>query len=325
MNNFRYLQPKSLQDAGNLMLENKNNALLFAGGTDALGLIKNKIVVPDNVVNLKLIKDLEGIKYTQGKEIRIGALEKIVDIADNPVIKEKFSVLAQAAKQIASPQFRNIATVGGNLCQRPRCFYFRGNFHCIRKGGEICYAEAGNNKYHCILGGGPCYIIHPSDLAVALLSLDAKLSVYSGGKSKIIPIGEFFVLPKVDHTVENILKPGEILESVIIPEPETGSRSMYIKFMEREAWDFAMVSVAAVIKKSGNKISKGRVAFGGLAPIPWQIDGLNKTLPGLSVDEDNITTFSKKYFNDATPLEMNSYKIPLIRNLLKRILIDLIV
>ena len=323
MNNFRYLQPKSLQDASNLMLENKNNALLFAGGTDALGLIKNKIVVPDNVVNLKLIKDLEGIKYTQGKEIRIGALEKIVDIADNPVIKEKFSVLAQAAKQIASPQFRNIATVGGNLCQRPRCFYFRGNFHCIRKGGEICYAEAGNNKYHCILGGGPCYIIHPSDLAVALLSLDAKLSVYSGGKSKIIPIGEFFVLPKVDHTVENILKPGEILESVIIPEPETGSRSMYIKFMEREAWDFAMVSVAAVIKKSGNKISKGRVAFGGLAPIPWQIDGLNKTLPGLSVDEDNITTFSKKYFNDATPLEMNSYKIPLIRNLLKRILIDL--
>jgi xanthine dehydrogenase YagS FAD-binding subunit len=325
MNNFKYLQPKSLHDAGNLILQNKNNALLFAGGTDALGLIKNKIVVPDNVVNLKLIKDLEGIKYTQGKEIRIGALEKIVDIADNPVIKEKFSVLAQAAKQIASPQFRNIATVGGNLCQRPRCFYFRGDFHCIRKGGEICYAEAGNNKYHCILGGGPCYIIHPSDLAVALLSLDAKLSVYSGGKSKIIPIGEFFVLPNVDHTVENILKPGEILDSVIIPEPETGSRSMYIKFMEREAWDFAVVSVAAVINKSGNKISKGRVAFGGLAPIPWQIDGLNKTLPGLSVDEDNIITFSKKYFNDATPLEMNSYKIPLIKNLLKRILIDLTV
>jgi xanthine dehydrogenase YagS FAD-binding subunit len=325
MNNFKYLQPKSLHDAGNLMLQNKNNALLFAGGTDALGLIKNNIVVPGNLVNLKLIKDLEGIKYTQGKEIRIGALEKIVDIADNPVIKEKFSVLAQAAKQIASPQFRNIATVGGNLCQRPRCFYFRGDFHCIRKGGEICYAEAGNNKFHCILGGGPCYIIHPSDLAVALLSLDAKLSVYSGGKSKIIPVKDFFVLPKVDHTVENILKPGEILESVIIPEPEAGSRSIYIKFMERGAWDFAVVSIAAVIKKSGNSISKGSVAFGGVAPVPWQIDGLNKNLPGLSVDEDKIASFSKNYFSDAAPLEMNGYKIPLVRNLLKRILIDLTV
>jgi len=323
MNNFKYLQPKSLQDASNLILENKKDALLFAGGTDALGLIKNNIVVPEKLVNLKSIKGLDDIKHIKGKEIRIGALVKLVDIAEHPVINEKFTVLAQATKLIASPQFRNIATLGGNLCQRPRCFYFRGDFHCIRKGGDICFAIEGNNKYHCIVGGDPCYIIYPSDTAVALLFLDSKFSIYSGGKSKIVAARDFFILPKIDHTKENILQPGEILESVIIPEPETGSKSMYIKFMERNAWDFADVSLAAIIKKSGDKIYKGSVAFGGVAPKPWQIDELNKSLSGLPINEDRITEFSKKYFADANPLEMNGYKIPLARNLLKRILIDL--
>jgi len=323
MNNFKYLQPKSLQDASKLMMQNSSKALLFAGGTDALGLIKNNIIVPDNLVNIKLLNELDGIKYTSGKELKIGALTKLVDIAEHPIVQEKFTVLAQAAKSIASPQFRNIATLGGNLCQRPRCYYFRGDFHCIRKGGDICYASVGQNKYHCIVGGDPCYIVHPSDSAVALLSLNAKISIYSNGKLKVVPANDFFILPKVDPTKENILKPGEILESVIIPEPSSGSKSMYIKFMERQAWDFAVVSVAAVIKKSGNKITSGRVAFGGVAPKPWQIEELNSSLPNLSLSDENIEAFSIQYFKDASTLEKNGYKIPLVRNLLKRILIDL--
>ncbi len=325
MNNFKYHQPKSLQDASSLMQQHNNNALLFAGGTDALGLIKNNIITPGNLVNLKLIKGLNEIKYTPGKEIKIGALVNLVDIAGHSVIREKFTVLAEAANNIASPQFRNIATIGGNLCQRPRCFYFRGDFHCIRKGGDLCYAAAGENKYHCIVGGDPCYIIHPSDSAVALLALDAKFSIYSDRKLKIVSAWDFFILPSIDPTKENILKPGEILESIIIPEPDNGSKSKYIKFMEREVFDFAVVSVAAVVKKSGGKIVKGRVAFGGVAPKPWQIDILNKSLAGLSTGEEGIAAFSKKFFNDATPLEKNAYKIPLVRNLLKRILIDLTV
>ncbi len=324
MNNFKYLQPKSLQDAGSLMQQNKD-ALLYAGGTDALGLIKNNIVSPANLVNLKQIKGLNEIKYSAGKEIKIGALVNLVDIAAHPVIREKFTVLAEAANSIASPQFRNVATIGGNICQRPRCFYFRGDFHCIRKGGDLCYAASGENKYHCIVGGDPCYIIHPSDSAVALLALDAKFSIYSDKKLKLVSAWDFFILPSVDPTRENILKPGEILESVIIPEPDKGSKSKYIKFMEREVFDFAVVSVAAVVKKSEGKIVKGSIAFGGVAPKPWHIDSLNKNLTGLSTDEDSITAFSKKTFTDASPLEKNGYKIPLVRNLLKRILIDLTV
>ena len=323
MNNFKYFQPKTLPDAEKLLVTNPGKSIPFAGGTDALGLIKNNIISPESIINLKLIKGLNTIKYIPGKEIQIGALVTLVEIADNSVVNEKYTVLAQAAKEIASPQFRNIATLGGNLCQRPRCFYFRGDFHCLRKGGEICYAVDGENKYHCILGGGPCYIVHPSDSAVALLALDARVSIYSNGNPRIVPLNEFFILPEKDYTKENILKPGEIIEKIIIPEPESGSKSEYIKFKEREAWDFAIVSVAAVLKSTGNKIDKGRVAFGGVAPVPWQIDELNEKLTGLSISEESFSPFSKLFFKDASPLEKNDYKIPLSRNLLKRILINL--
>ena len=323
MNSFKYQQPKKIKEAGNFLLHNTGLSLPFAGGTDVLGLIKNNIVNPENLVNLKLINGLDKIIYTSGKEIRIGAMTKLFEIAEHPVINEKFTVLAQAVKEIASPQFRNIATLGGNLCQRPRCYYFRGDFHCLRKGGDICYAVDGQNKYHCIVGGGPCYIIHPSDSAVALLALNAKVSIYSKGKSKIIPLNEFFIMPEKDHTKENILKQGEIIEEIIIPEPAAGSKSEYIKFKEREVWDFAVVSVGAVLKKSGNKIKSGNVAFGGVAPVPWQIDELNKKLKGQSIKEEDLADFSKLFFKDSVALEKNGYKIPLVRNLLKRILINL--
>ncbi len=323
MNSFKYMQPKKIKDAENFLMQHADSSLLFAGGTDVLGLIKNNIVKPENLVNLKLIGDLGKITYHAGKEIRIGATVKLFEIADHPVINKKFTVLAQAVKEIASPQFRNIATIGGNLCQRPRCFYFRGDFHCLRKGGDICYAVDGQNKYHCIVGGGPCYIIHPSDSAVALLALNAKVSIYSNGKSRIIPLSEFFILPEKNHTKENILKHGEIIEEIIIPEPAGGSKSEYIKIKERETWDFAVVSIAAVIKKSGNQIGSGRVAFGGVAPVPWMIEELNKKLNGLGIDEDKLDNFSKQFFKDAVALEKNGYKIPLARNLLKRILINL--
>ena len=325
MNSFKYQQPKSLQDAGKFLLQNKGLSLPFAGGTDVLGLIKNNIEKPENLVNLKLIKGLGNITYIAGKELRIGALVKLFEIAEHPVVKKNFTVLAQAVKETASPQFRNIATLGGNLCQRPRCFYFRGDFHCLRKGGDICYAVDGQNKYHCIVGGGPCYIVHPSDSAVALLALNAQVSIYSNGKSRTIPLKDFFILPAVNHTKENILKQGEILEEIIIPEPPNGSKSEYIKFKERAVWDFAVVSVAAVVKKSGDRIENGSVAFGGVAPVPWRIDELNKKLKGLSIKEEDLETFSKLFFKNAFALEKNGYKIPLARNLMKRILINLTV
>jgi len=323
MKNFKYLQPKTLDEAGSFLRKNNKTALPFAGGTDLLGMMKDYLESPENVVNLKSIPGLNKIEFLEDKSLEIGSLVTLVEIAENNLINEKYTILAQAAKEIASPQFRNIATIGGNLCQRPRCFYFRGDFHCIRKGGDICYAADGQNKYHCIVGGGPCYIVHPSDTAVALLALNAEVSIFSNGKSRRIPLKEFFIMPEQNHTKENILEPGEIVEKIIIPALPKGTVSRYIKMMEREVWDFALVSIGAVITKNGNNISKGRVAFGGVAPVPWEIESLNKALNSFTLNDSNISNLSKGIFKDAFTLEHNAYKVPLARNLLKRILTDL--
>ncbi len=323
MKNFKYLQPKTLDEAGSFLRKNNKTALPFAGGTDLLGMMKDYLESPENVVNLKSIPGLTKIEFHEGSGLEIGSLVSLVEIAENKLINEKYTILAQAAKDIASPQFRNIATLGGNLCQRPRCFYFRGDFHCIRKGGDICYAVDGQNKYHCIAGGGPCYIVHPSDTAVALLALNAEVSIYANGKSRRIPLKEFFILPEKNHTKENILEPGEIVEKIFVPVLPKGTVSRYIKIMEREVWDFALVSIGAVVTKNNGRISNGRIAFGGVAPVPWEIESLNEKLNGFTPNESNITELSKDIFKSAFTLEHNAYKVPLARNLLKRILTDL--
>ncbi|MDW7681239.1 MAG: FAD binding domain-containing protein [bacterium] len=248
MKNFTYIQPENLKDAAKQLGNNWKDRLLIAGGTDLLGLMKHNLEKPDVLINLKSISGLEKIEYLPGKELRIGALTKITDIAEHPVIREKFTALAEAAGQVASPQLRNMGTIGGNICQRPRCWYYRGDFNCLRKGGDICFAVEGRNKFHCIIGGAPCFIVHPSDLAVALQTLEAKLIILSGKKTKSVAIKDFFVLPDVDVYRENILQPGEIVTEIHIPEPATGSQSGYLKFQEREVWDFATVSVGVSIK-----------------------------------------------------------------------------
>lgn len=324
MNNFNYLQPQTLAEASKLLKKSSSNSIALAGGTDVLGLIKNNIKQPNDVVNLKAIKSLYGIKYTPGKEVHIGTLENLFDIASNPIIKEKFTALSEAANYVASPQFRNIATLGGNLCQRPRCMYFRKeSVDCLRKGGDECYAYSGNNKYHCIVGGGPCCIVHPSDTAVALLAMDAKVSIFSEGKSKVIPLKDFFILPDEDFTKENILKPGEIIEKIIIPELPAGSKSKFVKFMEREAWDFAIVSVAAVVAKKQNRLDSVQLGFGGIAPIPWRKNEIDSEFKGIESSENAIKQVTDQLFPDAELLDMNGYKLPLIRNLTKRLLLEI--
>ena len=229
----------------------------------------------DNFVNLKTIPQLDTIVYKKGVGLTIGSLVKISDVAESKIIKEKYSVLAEAAREIASPQLRNMGTVGGNICQRPRCWYYREDFDCLRKGGGECFAYDGENKYHCIIGGGPCYIVHPSDLAVALTALDAKVKIFSGESSRILPLSEFFVLPQDDYLFENILKNGEIVTEIIIPDMPENTKSKYIKIKERATWDFAIVSIAAVLSVNSEKINSGKIAFGGVAPIPWTEEKVN--------------------------------------------------
>jgi len=219
---------------------------------------------------------------------------------------------------------RNMGTIGGNLCQRPRCWYFRGDFPCLRKGGDECFAVSGENKYHCIIGGGPCYIVHPSDLAVALLALDAKLTIAWKNGSKTVPISQFFVLPEDDPYRENILNPGEIVTAIHVPFKGEDLLSGYLKFKERGAWDFAVVSVAASLKVENGKIEEGKVAFGGMAPKPWQEATLNQTLSGLPISEEALESLKQITLTEADPLEQNGYKLPLARNLMKRLLSNLL-
>ncbi len=323
MNNFEYLQPKDLKDASSLFKKTAQQCLLFAGGTDVLGLMKDEIISPEKLVNLKSITGLNEIKFTPGTGLKIGALVSVTEIAEHPIIAEKYTILQQAAQEVASPQLRNVGTLGGNICQRPRCSYFRGDFDCLRKGGDMCFAVDGFNKYHGIVAGGPCYIVHPSDMAVALLALDAKVSIFSGKKSRVIPISDFFVLPEQDVTSENILQPGEIVHEVHIPAYSANVKTGYVKFTEREVWDFAVVSVGAVLQKDGSNIASGRVAFGGVAPVPWQDETINKGLTGISANPDSVTEVAQKSFTEAEPLPMNEYKVPLARNLVKQLLMQL--
>ncbi|MGE5351871.1 MAG: FAD binding domain-containing protein [Acidobacteriota bacterium] len=323
MKSFNYTQPKSLKEASLIIKKKPHEAVFFAGGTDVLGLLKAGLIGPDEVVNLKSIPDLKYIRYTAGKGLQIGALTGLGEIAENSVIKEKYNILRQAALEVASPQLRNLATLGGNLCQRPRCWYFREDFNCLRKGGDMCYAFEGQNKYHCVTGGGPCFIVHPSDMAVALMALEAKLTIYGDKKTRTVPIKDFFVLPEDDYRHENILKDGEIVTEITVPELPEGSKTSYLKFKERGVWDFAVVSVGAVLRKAGDKIASGKLSFGGVAPIPWMDEALNAKLVGLAANEDSIALVASEVLKKAEALSKNAYKIPLLRNLTKRILLEM--
>ncbi|MCU7497068.1 MAG: xanthine dehydrogenase family protein subunit M [Ignavibacteria bacterium] len=323
MKNFNYIQPKSLKEASDILKKKPHEAMLYAGGTDALGLMKQDIIKPEEVVNLKSVPGLNYISYTNGKGLRIGALTELAEIAENPVISEKYPILRHAALAVASPQLRNLGTIAGNLCQRPRCWYYREEFNCLRKGGDMCYAFDGQNKYHCVIGGGPCFIVHPSDLAVVLLALDAKLTVFGDRKTRTVQLKDFFVSPGDDYQHENNLKAGEIITEIQIPELPQDAKSAFVKFRERGVWDFAVVSVGAVIRKEGSKVISGKLAFGGVAPIPWMDESLNAKLPGVALSEEPVAQLVSEILKKAEPLSKNAYKVPLVRNLTKRLLLEL--
>ncbi|NOX90387.1 MAG: xanthine dehydrogenase family protein subunit M [Calditrichaeota bacterium] len=323
MRYFDYIQPENIKQASESAGRDWRKALLYAGGTDLLGLIKNEVESPAALINLKAIPGLNGIEYSEREGLTIGALVKLSQLSAHEVVREKYSVLEQALKETASPQLRNMGTIGGNLCQRPRCWYFRGDFHCLRKGGDICYAVDGENKYHCVIGGGPCFIVHPSDPAVALLTLDAGVTIASAKGTKRVALKDFFVLPEDDIYRENILQPGEIVTHIHVPPVSEKTVSGYIKFRERGAWDFAVVSVAATLRINGDTIIDGKAAFGGVAPKPWQEEKINQKLKGLSVKPGNFESLSAEVLKEAEPLNQNAFKLPLVRNLLKRLLVQL--
>jgi len=270
INSINYLKPGTLEEAAGEFKSEEEKSILYAGGSDMLGMLKNNTLSVDNLIDLKSIRGLDEIQFKSSGELHIGSLVKIVELTNDKTITKRYPVLAQAALEIATPQLRNTGTVGGNICQRPRCWYFRGDFDCIRKGGDNCFADGGENKYHCVVGGDLCFIVHPSDLAVALLALDAQVEIFADGDYKWVPLNDFFILPDRDDTKENILEAGQIVTKVIVPPPKANTRSAYTKFRERGVWDFAMVSAAAVIQKNGEYVESASISLGGVALKPWQ-------------------------------------------------------
>ncbi len=321
MKAFELHHPTTVADASKLLAEPSTSAM--GGGRDLLGLMKDYIVSPDRVVDLKKIRGLDKIEYDARKGLHLGALVTITDVEEHPDIRKHFPVLAEAAGSVASLQIRNVGTVGGNVCQRPRCWYFR-NEHakCLKKGGDRCFAagDESENKYHAIFGQGPCHIVHPSDLAPALACLDATIIVAGTGGERRIPIAEFYVLPENGGiTHETVLKPGDIVTGVDIPASSHAARSVYLKCKERESFDWALSSVAMALTIDGTTIRDAHVVLGGVAPVPWRASAAEAALKGKSIaSAADIDAAALAATKGSEPLAQNGYKIALTQALFRR-------
>jgi xanthine dehydrogenase YagS FAD-binding subunit len=318
---FEYVRAGSTGDAVRLL--GSDGSRLHAGGTDLLGCLHDGVFGAERLVSLRDVEELRGIETTTDGSLRIGAMTTVIEVAESSLVKERFPGLAQAASDVASPQLRNQGTLGGNLCQRPRCWYFRGDFHCAKKGGDECYAVGGENRYHAILGGGPCFIVHPSDTAPMLMALGAAARIAGPDGERTVPLEEFFVLPETDLHRENVLDPGEILTEVLVPPPRPYTRSSYRKVRERGSWDFALVSVALAATMNGAKVADARVVLGGVAPVPWRSKEAEAAIRGKTLDERSASQAATAAVTDAMPLDRNEYKVPLLQGAMEESLLAL--
>jgi xanthine dehydrogenase YagS FAD-binding subunit len=324
MKSFENIDAKSVREAVGLLQkfhQQKKSAAVVGGGSEYLQLMKDGVVQPDYVVNLKTIPGLRNIKEERGG-FRIGALTTLAEIEEHAAVREKLLILSEAAGEAASPQIRNAGTIAGNICQRPFCWYFRSaNFNCLRKGGQVCYTVAGDGRFHAILGGGPSYIVHPSDTAPALVALNAQIKIAGPAGEKTLPLEKFFVLPSVDFKRENILNPTEIVTEIYVPHPKSGSKGFYHKVRERQAWDHAIVSVAAIVQNGGGVVRDARVVLGGVAPTPWRAPKAEQYLRGKKIDEGSAEKAGELALEGAKPLKDNVYKVSLAKSLIQRALL----
>ncbi len=315
LSKFSLVHPSSLRQAVQQLTSSGSH--VHAGGTDLLGCLRDGVFSAEKIVSITGIDGLRGITITREGAIRIGALTTLTEVATNPLIAQNYEVLAQAAAAAASPQLRNQGTIGGNLCQRPRCWYFRSDFHCLRKGGDTCYAINGENEFHCIFGGSRCYIVHPSDAAPALVALDALVHITGPLGMRIVPLGSFFVLPAQDLARENVLQSGEIITHITLPPVPAGSISSYRKVRARGSWDFALVGLALALKLSGRRVEWVRVVLSGVAPIPWRRSEAEKVLLGRDLEERSIQEAADSATRGAEPMSQNGYKVDLVRGIVE--------
>jgi xanthine dehydrogenase YagS FAD-binding subunit len=267
------------------------------------------------------VERLKGVSRIGDGGLRIGALTTIAEIARNPLIASKYPVLSQAAAEVASPQLRSQGTVGGNLCQKPRCWYYRGEFDCLRKGGARCFAVEGENQYHCILGGDGCYIVHPSDIAPALVALDAEIRIFGLGGSRSVTAENFHMPPSRDLTRETVLETGELVTDILLPPPQAGLRSAYHKVRSRRSWDFALAGIALAIVFVDHRIAACRIVLSGAAPVPWRSKEAEAVLAGNRLDQSLAKKAAQAALASAEPLPKNDYKVTLFSGLIEQALL----
>jgi len=322
MDNFSYSRPATLSDAANQLGKEHGKIAVIAGGTDLLGEMKDNLASPERIVSIRHLAELQGVRAS-GTGLRIGAATLLADIVENPMVQERMPLLAMAAGKVGTPQIRNMGTIGGNLCQRPRCWYYRNNFPCYKHGGNTCFSAAGENDYHAILQGGPSYIVHPSDTAPALVALGATARISAGSRERTVLMEKFFVTPRENVRRENVLLPNEILTAIDVPAAPAGAKAIYVKEMVREIWDFALCSVAAMVTMQDGLVSDARIVLGGVAPIPYRAAKAEAAIVGKPLNEASAAAAGLAAVDGARPLAKNGYKVPLTQAVVKRALLSL--
>ena len=327
MKTFANHNPESVDEAvaiAQAAISDGMSVSFAGGGTDLLQLVKDRIPnrpgagAPDVLVNLKSISGIGGIAVNARGGLTIGGLAPLSALGASSVIRQRYSVLAEAAEQVGSPQIRNTGTLAGNVCQRPWCWYFRNGFDCYKAGGNQCFSITGENQLHAIFGGGPSFIVHPSDVAPALVALDATFHIVGPNGERTLPAAEFFVLPRDDAGHENVLGDGEVLVSVNLPAPANGVHSSYYKVMDRQTWTHAVASAAVVLDMEEGICRSARIVLGGVAPIPWRVQAAEALLTGERVTAELADAAGLAAVAEARPLAKNAYKVPLTRRLVER-------
>ena len=316
---FELFQPASTADALSLLDRYGSDAWIFAGGLDSFDWLKDRIKRPRYVVDLGGVSDLKGIRERDGG-LEIGAMTTLTDVVRHPIVRERYAILMEATEAAASPQIRNQGTIGGNVSQDTRCWYYRSGWSCYRAGGNICYADTPEaiNREHAILGADRCVAVNPSDAAPALIALGASMVVRSAKGERLVRAEDYFIGPGTDITRMTVLQPGEILTAIRIPGDWAGSHFYFEKVRDRQVWDFALVSVASAMVTSGTTIQNMRLVVNGVAARPLRLTAVEQFVKGKPRNEATAAAAGEMAIEGAQPLRFNAYKVPLMRNLVKR-------
>jgi xanthine dehydrogenase YagS FAD-binding subunit len=328
MRGFELYDATTVNHAVDLLRQNSGKTVkVVGGGSDLIGGVMKDWVsgkgmpLPDVIIDLTTIKDMTAIKVDSGS-VTIGAAVTLTDLIESADIAAKFPLLAKAAETIASPLIRNFGTLGGNINQRPRCWFFRGeDFNCYKKGGDFCYAVTGDNRYHAIIGGELCYIVHPSDTATALLALNAKAKIAGVGGNREVQFDSYFTGPREDVLRENVLKKDEFMTHVEIPNPAAGTKFGWTKLKDRQVYDFAVTSVAVAFTTDGGNWKDGRITLGGVSPVPYRAKVVEDAIKGKDI-KANIKSAAAAIRTVARPMSLNAYKVDLASSLIERTVLE---